>query len=166
MSRKTSKSMRVEDPRIAISKHIAWSKPTAYITDYALPEPDNFNYAVMGDKPIECKFLEYQVLYKKPVENKWWSVFFVPSEQRDIFLAWLELQEFDIYWSANRSTMFRDRRPMLWAPKNKPELTDNERLFSMGYYSKLHNKYFSEDDKTLLERLGPARAEIWDDLSQ
>ena len=49
---------------------------------------------------------------------------------------------------------------MLYNRKNSPEMTAEERLYTMGYFAKLHSKYFSEDDTMLLERLGPIRTEV------
>jgi hypothetical protein len=159
------KTKKLDDPRIAISKHISWVRPTAYETEYAVPEPDDYNYAVCGTKPIECQFVKDQVFYKQK-DNMWWSVYCVPVEQRTEFLTWLEKQQFEVYWCSSRNVNLRKRRPMLYARKNQPDLTLNERLFAMGYFTNLSSKYFSEDDTMLLERLGPARAEVFDDFSE
>lgn len=160
------KKVRMVDPRIAITRQIGWIRPTAYETEYSVPEPDDYNFAIYAQKPVDCTLLEDQVFYKKLDTNMWWSVYYVPDNKKAEFLRWMELQDIGAYWSSNRSSTFRKRRPMLYTRKNKPELTTEERLYAMGYYTNLAAKYFSEDDTMLLERLGPARAEIWNDFSE
>lgn len=151
----------IPDPRIAISQHIAWAKPYSTDTEYSVPEPDNFNYAILADSPRECSFLKNQVLYKCSKLKSWWSVYLVPESQLEDFILWLKDQKYKFFWSNARSPKLRQRRPHLWTKKSQPELTDDERLFQMGYYAKLRDKYFSEDDTMLLERIGSARAEAY-----
>ena len=158
--KKLKKSFK-QDPRIAISKHIAWVRPCAMETEYCLPEPDDYNYGVLGKEIVECKFIEDNVFYKDLNTDMWWSIYYVPKDKVEKFLTWLEQQTFELYWNSQRSGTLRNKRPLLYVRKNQPELTTEERLYSMGYYANLHSKYFSDNDTILLERLGPARAEIW-----
>ncbi len=156
----------IADPRIAIGQHIAWVKPYSADTEYSVPEPDNFNYAILANRPWECPFLKNQVLYKCNKHRAWWSVYYVPEEQTNDFILWIKDLEYRFLWNNVRSHKIRQRRPYLWTKKSQPELTDNERLFQMGYYAKLRDKYFSNDDTMLLERIGSARAEAYEILDE
>jgi len=138
-----------DDPRIAIARHIAWIKPITPDTEYSLPEPDHYNYCGLATRPIDCEFIADQVFYQDKKTGLWWSIYYVTEENNDAFLAWSESIEFIQCWTPFRQTKMRTRRGMLWARHNISEgnQTDNERLYTMGYYEKLKSKYFDDDEK-------------------
>jgi hypothetical protein len=150
------------DPRIHISNHIGWFKGLATYTDFDVPEPDNFNHAILMNKPIECPldFIRNQVWFKAVKQDGWWSVFYVPTGRLIEFRAWLETLHVEMYWYAPRSIDIRDRRPLLWSKKSAAELTNNELLHLQGYYENLRVKYFADKDKMFLSRVGVPRENL------
>lgn len=153
-----------DDPRIAIARHIAWIKPITPDTDYSLPEPDHYNYAGLAVKPLDCEFVADQVFYQDKKTGLWWSVYYVTEENNDAFLAWSESIEFIQCWTPFRQTKMRNRRGLLYVKGKVAEYnqTDNERLYTMGYYENLKVKYFSDDDKYVDSLLGRARVGLKD----
>ena len=152
-----------KDPRIPIARHMDWSKTHTKESYLSQPEPDNYNRSLCAKKPIECKFIKDQVFYKDYKEDLWWTVYYVPETQEAAFDVWVRKQNFLLYWHISKATKVRPRVPLLAARKNS-DITDNERLFTMGYYAKLNSKYFSElSEDWLLAKLGPVRTEILTD---
>lgn len=154
------------DPRIAIARHMAWIKATGLApTVWRVPEPDNYNHAIRTHRPVACDFVKDAVFYKDLATNKWWNVFYVPQDQTEAFRAWVDQQNTDFYWYHNKAPAPRLTRNILY---NTPhaELNTEERLFQMGYYAKLSSKYFSEDDKKLLELMGPIRNRVLEGLEE
>lgn len=158
------------DPRIAISRHIGWSASYNAQTIFNVPEPDDYNYAVRGIKGLLCPLLNDQVIYKDIPTSEWWSVYFVPQNQEDEFLTWLEPKPYTKLWCSNKHSTLRIKKGLLQPTTrvDKPELSDNEVLFVRGYYSNLSSKYFREQhEDVLLSRLGPPRQVVLNyDLSQ
>lgn len=101
------------DPRVAVARHIAWTKPMGLETDYSLPEPDHYNYGGLSMKPIECPLLHNQVFYQDKTSMKWWSLYYVPEHLNDEFLAWGEDISFELRWTPWRPTRMRQRRTVM-----------------------------------------------------
>lgn len=136
------KTTKIVDPRIAIAKHIGWSRPLTGMTDYSLPEPDNYNYAVFNPLPWECPIIEDQVFYYDRRLQGWWTVYYVTEEVEDEFIAWAHPLQFGLCWATpRRPTKLRHRRTLLWSRTCAVEQTSEERLFTMGYYDKLQTTY-------------------------
>jgi len=131
----------IPDPRIAIAKHMGWTRPIGQVTEYSLPEPDNYNYAGLSVKPIECPFLSHQIFYQPNKTKLWWSVYYVTEENNEEFLAWSENIEYLQCWTPFKSTRLREQRPMLWTRANVSEQTLPERLYTMGYYDELQKEF-------------------------
>lgn len=141
----------ITDPRLPIAKHINWNRALTNITDFCLPEPDNYNYAVFNPLPWECPILVDQIFYKDKKLNGWWSVYYVPEEQREEFLEWAEPLPFQMCWHAQRSSKLRHRRTLLWAKPASTEQTIHERLYTMGYYDNLQTTFNIDISATLGE---------------
>jgi len=152
----------VTDPRLDISKHISWTKSAMPYTDFSYPEPDNFNHAVLNYKSIECPLPISQVFYKEKKGNLWWSVYCVEEKHHNDFIDWLYTQKVVVYWYNSKNPIKRHRRQLLWHKKSQNELTDNERLLTMGYYADLKSKYFCEDNKMFDSRIGIPREGVYD----
>lgn len=150
------------DPRFPIAKHIGWSRPGGYETDYHVPEPDNYSRAVMARHRVECKFIEDHVFYRDLERQAWWTVFYVPPSMNKEFDLWLDQQDYIIRWYQNKPAAQRQRKGFLYARLNSTEITDNERLYTMGYYNKFAEKHLKDDDSVLLDRLGQARKQLLD----
>jgi hypothetical protein len=164
MSRKTTKwtmsrTHTFPDPRLPIAKHIGWERPIGADTDFHVPEPDNYNYAVKADKPMECPHVDFHVYYKDP-DGAWWTTYIVTEKNKDAFIAWAEPIEFQLCWVNPRSPKQRTRRKMLWVKKAAPELTLNERLYTMGYFDKFSTKYVDGAGEILTARMGTLRADL------
>lgn len=104
---KRIRSPKIVDPRIAISKHIGWSKSYSEDSLYSIPEPDAYNYAICSAKPLSCQLLNFQIFYKLPKEPRWWSVYCVSDTDKDDFMEWLSKQQFDTYWSTKGGAALR-----------------------------------------------------------
>lgn len=98
------------DPRIAIARQIAWQKLPGE-TSYTVPEPDNYNRAVITDKPVECLSIEDQVIYKS--FNGWITVLYVPEEQHDVYDSWLAELKPKAYWQHTKPPKLKKQRSIL-----------------------------------------------------
>lgn len=165
----TNKSL-YKDPRVPIAMHMGWQRQQGREVLFNNPQPDNFNRALLAKKPIECKFIANNVFYRDLITNNWWSVYYVPWNNGDTFDleagcqikefdAWMNSQDYLLAWRNYRPAALRPGKELLYVRKGG-EITVNERLWTMGYYTKLHDKYFSDNSKMLESRLGSARAEL------
>lgn len=145
----------IKDPRIAIAQHIGWTRPLREETDFHIPEPDNFNYAVLDYQPRECPDVINHVFYKDPESNLWWTVYLVLPHEESNFFAWADPIDFIRCWSHTRNSKLRKRKPLLWVKRGSTEQSLPERLYTMGYYDKLIEKCPNSDMVTSV--LGPPR---------
>ena len=81
------RTSKIPDPRIAIAKQLAWTKPITNETEYSLPEPDHYNYAGLSSKIWDCPVIECQVFYWDKKLRAWWSVYYVPEEATSASVA-------------------------------------------------------------------------------
>lgn len=155
------------DPRIVIAKHIGWEKKTNKFTEWHTPEPDNYNRAVLAPTIIECGFIRDHVFHYDSAYKLWWTIYYVPPDARPHFDNWLLEQAWHIRWYFDHAVQVRERRKLLTPDNIRSDVTDNERLFTMGYYANLHSKYFSEGtDDWLLSRMGTIRDCVLNDPSE
>jgi hypothetical protein len=147
------RTINIVDPRLALAKHIGWNRPVGNETEYSLPEPDDFNYAVYDDKPHDCMLIENQVFYKDKKSLGWWTLYYVPEELLQDFFTWANPIDFKICWIPQRPSKMRRRRPLLHTRMCAPEQTPYERLYTMGYYDELQNEF----DIDITETLGKPR---------
>lgn len=143
------------DPRIAIAEHIGWVRPQTYETDFHIPEPDNFNYALLATKLLVNPDIKDQVFYK--TARGWWNVYLVSTDEEPNFLAWTDSVDVISQWRNPRSPRQRQKRGLLNVGKERTELSINERLYTLGYYEKLSAKILTEDDEIITKRLGKLR---------
>lgn len=97
------------DPRIAIAKHIGWQKLPGRETYYSVPEPDNYNRAIITQHPIECTFVEDQVIYKNHKDN-WITVMMIADEQQGEYDAWLNRLDVLAFWQHTNAPSVKNRR--------------------------------------------------------
>jgi hypothetical protein len=150
------------DPRIPIARHIAWTKTTNPDTEFFTPEPDNYNRAIFTEKITECTLVEDQVIYYDKVRQGWLTIMYVPDEQIQEIDAWITQSNKLAVWCHLKPPRIKPRRNLLWARGNIRDdtQTDNERLYTMGYYENLKVKYFSDDTTYVDSLLGEARATL------
>ena len=158
-----SEKRELPDPRIPIVHHIKWAVP-AYgngsmkgFTDWSTPEPDAFNCAFFANKPIECPFIENQIWYYEPYHEGWFSVYFVKEEKKLEWARWFMSQPWRAHWSVFKRSQLRRTKPLLLQEKRKTkheDLTLNERLYEMDYYSLLLNKSEEGIRDAIKERIG------------
>lgn len=98
------------DPRIIIAKHIGWQKYAGSDTIYSIPEPDNYNRAVFTEKPVECKLVEDQVVYKERVKNGWMCVLLVSDAEEQAYNTWLEQLKPLAHWFHNHPARIRNKK--------------------------------------------------------
>ena len=98
------------DPRILIARQIGWAKYGGEETSYSVPEPDNYNRAVLCDRPVDCTFVEEQVIYK--VKDGWISVALVAEELQGEYTAWLERLQPRAYWQHTKPPKIKKTRAM------------------------------------------------------
>jgi hypothetical protein len=148
------------DPRFPIAQHISWVRPTGYVTFYHGLEPDNYNYAVLAARPVICDFIQDHVMYRDYTTPNWWTVYYVYANQWTDFNAWIQSQDCLYRWHHSKPATRRNKPGLLHNRANTPEFSFDEVLFKQGYYAKLSDQLFANDDKILLDRLGPVRAEV------
>jgi hypothetical protein len=148
------------DPRFPIAQHINWTRPTGTITAYSGLEPDNYNYCVLAKSPMECDFIKDHVFYRDQTTSNWWTAYYVPKKQWNQFIKWIEDQDCICRWYHTKPAALRHKKGLLYNRANTPEFSFDEVLFTQGYYAKLNDKLFSDNDKILLDRMGPVRAEV------
>ena len=98
------------DPRIAVARQIAWQKLPGD-TAFSVPEPDNYNRAVITDKPVECVDIDDQVIYKS--FNGWITVLYVPEEQHEVYDSWLAKLKPRAYWQHTKPPKLKNKRSIL-----------------------------------------------------
>jgi len=99
------------DPRIPIARQIGWQKVTGE-TAYTIPEPDNYNRAVVTDKPVECVAIEDQVIYQDLNRNHWVTVLLVPEEQQAEYDSWLMRIKPLAHWQHTKPPRVRKQRSL------------------------------------------------------
>jgi hypothetical protein len=103
-------NQHLPDPRIRIARHIGWQKNTGDDTSYSVPEPDNYNRAVITDTAVECPFIENQVIYKDSVRNGWICVMLVAEEQSGEYTAWLKRLAPKAHWHHYKAPKLKKSR--------------------------------------------------------
>lgn len=150
------------DPRIPIARQIGWTKTNNTFTEFTTPEPDNFNRAVLTKKIIDCPLVEDQVIYYDKIREGWITVMYVPQEQVELVDSWISNCDKLAVWCHLRAPRIKPQRNLLWARGNIRDdtQTDNERLYTMGYYENLKVKYFSDDATYVDSLLGEVRTAL------
>jgi hypothetical protein len=148
------------DPRVAIARHIGWTKTTSAFTEYTTPEPNNYNRSVCDVKYRICNFIEDQVYYFDAHRQLWFTVYYVPEQQITEFDIWMDALSVQARWRPSLCSKLRPQRRLLWAKASTSDhtLTDNERLFTLGYYDELRSQHFTTDDSFLNSALGQRRS--------
>jgi len=146
------------DPRILIARHIGWKKLHSPETEYSIPEPDNYNRAILAHIPIDCSIIKDQVFYK--YKDSWVTLLYVPLEQCSQVDNWIRQCRPMAVWCHLKPPKIKPQRGMLWARENISDnnMTDNERLYTMGYFEDFKVKYFNDDATYVDSLLGSARA--------
>ena len=98
------------DPRLAIAKQMAWRNNRQTTTDYSIPEPDNFNRALVSAKWIECEFLEDQIMFYDRVRKSYISCYYVPAKQIKQFDAWVLTVGASAIWYHTNPPKVKKRR--------------------------------------------------------
>jgi hypothetical protein len=98
------------DPRIAIAKQVGWQKFSGEETSYCIPEPDNYNRAVITEHPVECSFVEDQVIYKDVTKNFWFTVLLLPEEQQGEYDAWIDRIKPQAFWQHRNAPKVKKTR--------------------------------------------------------
>lgn len=152
------------DPRLAIARHTGWKKSHGVETEYPTPEPDNYNRAIFAHFPVDCKIVEDQVFYYDKIKQGWITVMYVPEELETQVDSWIRQCRPMAVWCHLKAPRVKPQRGMLWTRGNISDrnMTDNERLYTMGYFETLKVKYFNEDTNYVDSLLGQARAILKD----
>lgn len=96
----------LHDPRVAIANHIGWVKPYLDFTEWRGLEPDNYNCAVLSDKPIDIPFLDEAVVYK--YNNMWCTIFRLDdTEEEFAVVEYLMDRDYQAIWRNPRATDLR-----------------------------------------------------------
>lgn len=148
------------DPRILVARHIGWKKTTSEYTDYSTPEPENYNRAIFTTRPMECPVIEDQVIYYDSVRLGWITLMYVPDHKLKLVDTWICNCDKLAVWHHSKPPKVKPERTLLWTRGNMNDknLSDNERLYTMGYFAEFKVKYFSDDATYVDSLLGPARA--------
>jgi len=98
------------DPRLPVARHIGWTKLFGTETMFCVPEPDNYNRAILTKKPVECVFVEDQVIYKDLGKNMWITLMYIPDEQLGEYDAWMTRLQPEAYWQHSNAPKIRYRK--------------------------------------------------------
>ena len=152
----------LNDPRIAVAKWLGWKKTNTVETEYRIPEPDNYNRAVFAKTPIDCSIVKDQVVFYDKLGLGWITLMYVPEHQTTAVDTWIQQCRPQAHWQHFKAPKIKPRRGILWVRGNINEnnQTDNERLYTMGYFDNLKIKYFSDDTEYVDSLLGEARASL------
>jgi len=131
------------DPRLLLARHISWLRPHSTETEFSVPEPDNYNYAVLNPQLEECPFIRNHVFIRDQKTGYWWTIYHVLENQEQEFLAWAEPKNFISCFTPHRYSKLRQRRPFLWTRANNSDsvISAKERLYTMGYYDDLQAEF-------------------------
>jgi hypothetical protein len=156
---KFNKQKDFPDPRIVIARQIGWKKNSTDFAEYTIPEPENYNRAIFMPTPTECPIVEDQVVYYDEHKQGWITVMYVPVEQIVEVDRWITTTYPSAQWRHTKPPRVKLQRGMLWTRDNKSNntLTDNERLYTMGYFDDLKVKYFNDDTTYVDSLLGESR---------
>lgn len=140
------------DPRAIISKHIAWDgyKGSSDTTSWSIPEPDNYNFAILAAKPIEYPGVNDQCWFKW--EEFWLSCYYDHSLEYIDFIRYTFTQDFIAYWHPRRKIKPKIRERLLDRDirKNIISLPENHILWYQNHYTGL--KYKCDDFDTIVEK--------------
>jgi hypothetical protein len=104
--RVTGHQRMLHDPRVAIADHIGWQKPYLDFTEWRGLEPDNYNCAVLSDKPIDIPFLDEAVVYK--YNRQWCTIFRLDHvEEEQAVIEYLMDKDYQAIWRNPRATDLR-----------------------------------------------------------
>jgi len=156
------------DPRIPLVRHTGWKKTASEFTEYPLPEPDNYNRAMVTNTPVECLLIEDQVIYFDQHRSHWITLMYVPEEQINDVDIWIKCCNKSAVWCHLKPPAVKKQRALLWTRDNISDtnMTDNERLYTLGYYDELKIKYFNDDTEYVDSLLGNARAILNDPIPE
>lgn len=154
--------LELPDPRIAIARQINWTRGSYgkefNLTDWSVPEPDNYNVALFSFKPVECDFVKNQVWYYDSSRYGWFSVYHVDRDTKVQWIRWIRQQSWIAYWIVHKDSAMRKNRTLLNEKryKNTSEIGLNQRLHQMNFYSSLLNKLEEDTQSVIKERIGEA----------
>lgn len=100
----------LQDPRIAIARQLGWQKYYNECTEYATPEPDNYNRAIWNLLPVDCKIADFQVIYKDHHNDAWFTVMYIPEEKIEEYQAWLSVFNPKAHWQHEDAPAIKARR--------------------------------------------------------
>ena len=165
---KFNKQKDFADPRIVIARQIGWKKNSTDFAEYSIPEPENYNRAIFMPTPTECPIVEDQVIYYDELKQGWITVMYVPVEQIVEVDRWIKTTYPLAQWRHLKPPKIKQQRNLLWTRGNISDrnMTDNERLYTMGYYEDLKVKYFNDDTTYVDSLLGSARAILSDPIPE
>jgi hypothetical protein len=143
-----------------LAKWLGWKKSNYADTEYRTPEPDNYNRAVFAKTIIDCTIIKDQVIFYDKVGQGWITLMYVLDSQFTEVDSWIEQCRPQAHWVHLRAPKIKPSRGMLWTRNNISDnmQTDNERLYTMGYFDEFKIKYFSDDTTYVDSLLGEARA--------
>lgn len=156
------------DPRLPIARLTGWKKATGDFTECPTPEPDNYNRAIVTNKPLECLLIEDQVIYFDQYHKHWITLMYVPEEQINDVDLWIKCCNKSAVWCHLKPPAVKKQRALLWTRDNmnSTNMTENERLYTLGYYKNLKIKYFNDDTTYVDSLLGSARAVLDDPIPE
>jgi hypothetical protein len=155
------------DPRLPVCKHMSWSSPGTTMTNYIGCEPDNYNSAIFDIKPHDMPWVRDQCFYyidttfKRKTIKGWMSLYVVTDSEKYQFNREILKLQPPAVWRYGNAKAIREKRTLIqrgagYVTRNGTvNLTAEERLYQMGYYEKLKNKYF--DDEIFLKVVGEPR---------
>jgi hypothetical protein len=166
--------LKLPDPRIEIARHMGWTLPISRNgTTWFGVEPDNYNFAIFDTRPHDLKFMMHQCFYKWDIvylrqKIKGWVSVYIAEERLQSILFNREMLKIQpqATWRYANAKLIREKKPLLdrepgYSNRAEDNFSTEERLYQMGYYEKLQNKYFNGDEK-FIKVLGTPRGSVLD----
>ena len=158
------------DPRIQIVQHTAWQQSNKKVSLFGI-EPDNYNFAIFDDKPHDIKFIKDQCWYKidkifrRNRIQGWMSLYVILDRDTTIKFNQeiIKLQPTAV-WKFDKAQPIRPKRQLMhrensYRNRSETNFSTEERLWQLGYYENLKNKYLN-DEEYFLKVVGQPREAV------
>lgn len=164
------------DPRLKIVQQTNWQSTNKETSLFGI-EPNNYNFAIYDNRPHDIKFIKDQCWYKidqifrRDKIKGWISVYVI--QDRDLTIRFnqeiIKIQPRAV-WRYDKFKPVKPRRPLLerenaHKPRSDTNFNTEERLWQLGYFEKLQNKYFYDNDR-FVEVVGTPRGAVLNPIYQ
>jgi hypothetical protein len=152
------------DPRAVIARQMDWNASwDIQPSPWNGMEPDEYTHGICHSKPVDLPFIEDQCFFYVQKFDLWCSMYYIDKDEHANLLnrEVIKLQPLAIWNTPKRKHFTKKvKKNLIQREFKRPNSTIGsaaERLFQMGYYSVLQDKYFTGNEEYLFTRVGTAR---------